>query len=267
MENNNLFNDDYDSQFYLPKDFIGSELAGNQYITGTARKWTEDEEDWALMLKSKGFTNKLIAKYLYRSVVQVSIKIKRLNKIGGEKYNEKHREEKYRYNNMFLDIVNPKSVLDLYSGQESFYKGKVDKLVTNDKNVLFNCDYNEDAHKLLCKLYYENAKFDLIDLDPFGSPYDCLDLSIKMAKNGLITTIGEMGHRRFKRLDFVRNRYGIDSISEFTSGKICNEIIKIGERNKKKLIPVYVADWKGISRIYFKIEKNLITEFWKNDNK
>ena len=161
MENQNLFNDNYENQFYLPKQFIGSDLTGNQFITGTARKWTKEEEDWAIMLKSKGFTNKQIAKYLYRSLLQVSIKIKRLNKSGGEKYNEKHREEKYKYNKLFLEIINPKSVLDLYSGAKSYYLGKVDKVVTNDKNISFDCDYNEDANKLVCKLYYENCKFDL----------------------------------------------------------------------------------------------------------
>ncbi len=262
MENQNLFNDNYEDQFYLPSKFIGSELTGNQFITGTARKWTAGEEDWAMMLKSKGFTTKQVAKYLYRSLLQVSIKIKRLNKLGGKKYNEKHREEKYKYNELFLELIKPKSVLDLYSGAVSFYKDKVAKVITNDKNISFDCDYNEDAHKLICKLYYENSKFDLIDIDPFGSPYECLDLSIKMAKKGLIATIGEMGHKRFKRLDFVRSHYQINSLDDFTSDNICNEIIKIGERNKKKLIPIFIADWKGISRIYFKIENIKITEIW-----
>jgi hypothetical protein len=255
-----------DKELYLPKEYYGEYLSGNKYIISTPRKWTKKEEDWVIMLKNKGVKNKDIAKYVDRNLVQVSIKIKRLNKANGETCNEKHREYKYKYNTMFLDLIKPKSVLDLYSGELSFYHGKVDTLVTNDKNKLFNCDYNEDANKLVCKLYYENNKYDLVDIDPFGSPYECLDLSIKMSRKGLIATIGEMGHKRFKRLDFVRTHYSINSIEEFTSSKICDEIIKIGARNKKKLIPIYIADWKGISRIYFKIEKIKVTETWDNKN-
>ena len=59
-------------------------------------------------------------------------------------------------------------------------------------------------------------KFDLIDLDPFGSAYDCFDLAIKMAKKGLCITLGELGHKRWKRLDFVSSHYGIDNIDNLT---------------------------------------------------
>jgi hypothetical protein len=72
-----------------------------------------------------------------------------------------------------------------------------------------------------------------------------------------------MGHTRFNRLDYVKRYYGIYCIEDFTSGRIVDKIIKIGERNKKKLIPFKIMDWKGISRVYFKIEKLLITEQWK----
>lgn len=259
-----LFEDNYLEKFYLPKEFIGNEMTGNKYITGIPRKWTKEEEDWLIMLKNKGFSNKQIAEFLYRNIVQVSIKNKRLNKSEGKKYNQRHRQDKYFTNNEFFNIINPKSILDLYSGENSFYFNKTNKLITNDINKSFNCTYNEDAVKLLCKLYYENQKFDLIDIDPFGSPYECLDLSIKMANKALIVTLGEMGHKRFKRLDFVRSHYNIQSLEDFTSEKISNEIVKIGIRNKKKLIPIYIKNWIGISRIYYKIENLKITETWDN---
>lgn len=254
--------DDNDRELYLPKEYYGKHWSKCTYKASMPRAWTKEEEDWAIMLKNKGKNNVEIAKYLDRSEVQVSIKMKRLNKKDGASYNEKHRKLKYECNRMFLEQINPISVLDLYSGEMSYYDGKVPHLITNDKNKAFNCTYNEDATKLVCKLYYENNKFDLIDIDPFGSPYECLDLSIKMAKTGLFVTIGEMGHKRFKRLDFVRTHYNIKSLEEFTSANICSEIIKIGERNKKALIPMHIADWSNISRIYFKIEDIKITEIW-----
>jgi hypothetical protein len=115
----------------------------------------------------------------------------------------------------------------------------------------------------VCKLYYEGAKFDLIDIDPFGSAYDCFDLCVKMAKKGLIITLGEIGHKRWKRLDFVRSHYGIEKLEDFTSNRIVDEIIKIGARNKKKLIPIFLNDYRNISRVYFKIETLKITEQWE----
>ena len=57
---------------------------------------------------------------------------------------------------------------------------------------------------------WHNYRFDLIDIDPFGSAYDCFDLSIKIAEKGLIITYGEMGHIRWKRLDYVNRIYNIN---------------------------------------------------------
>ena len=120
-----------------------------------------------------------------------------------------------------------------------------------------------DAFKLICFLYYKGEKFDLIDLDPFGSTFDCLDIAIKMAKKGLIVTLGEMGYKRFKRLDFVRRMYEINELSEFTTENLIHNIVKIGERNKKKLTPIVVKEWNNISRVYFEISELKITEQWE----
>lgn len=255
-----LFNTDKD--YYLPEEYMGEEIKNGGITKNNPRKWTKKEIEWALNLKAKGFKNKDIAKFLYRELVSVSIKMKRLAKKNGVTYNESHREDKYQHNDLFLADINPKTVLDLFSGANSYYEGKVDELYTNDIDERFTTYYSERAEKLVCKLYYENAKFDLIDIDPFGSAYDCFDLCIKMANKGLIITLGEMGHKRWRRLDFVRTHYGIESLKDFTSKTIVNEIIKIGARNKKKLIPIFLNDYRNISRVYFKIEKLKITEQW-----
>lgn len=251
--------------YYLPEQYKGKETKNGGFVKNVPRKWTEDEIKWALTLKEKGLNDKEIAKYLERSHVSVSIKMKRLKKTDGNSYNEKHREDKYWHNELFLKKIQPKSVLDLFSGN-SYYEGKVDELYTNDIDDKYVTYYSEKAEKLVCKLYYEDAKFDLIDLDPFGSAYDCFDLCIKMATKGIIITLGEMGHKRWKRLDFVKRYYGIENLKDFTSTNIVKEIIKIGERNKKKLIPVFLNDYKNISRVYFKIERLKITEQWNYIN-
>jgi tRNA G26 N,N-dimethylase Trm1 len=101
--------------------------------------------------------------------------------------------------------------------------------------------------------YSKNNKYDLVDLDPFGSAYDCFDLAIKMATKCLIITFGELGHKRFKRLDYVSRHYDINNINDFTTDNLIKEVIKIGKRNKKELTPVFIKDWRNISRVYFEI--------------
>jgi hypothetical protein len=251
-----------EGEFYLPQEYIGLQTKKTNLTKNAPRKWTAEEIEWLYMLKDKGFTTKEISKYLYREKVSVSLKIKRLAKKNGKTYNEPHRAEKYKLNRLFLDRIQPKNVLDLFSGERSYYINKVESVITNDVDDRFNTDYTEKAEKLVCKLYYEGKKYDLIDVDPFGSAYDCFDLSIKMAKKAIVITLGEIGHKRWKRLDFVRRHYGIDSLDDFNSKRIVEEIVKIGARNKKILKPIFLADWRNISRVYFEISNMKITEQW-----
>lgn len=71
-----------------------------------------------------------------------------------------------------------------------------------------------------------------------------------------------VGHKRWKRLDYVRTHYDINSLEEFTTENIINYIKKIGLRNKKNLIVWQCREWQNISRVYFTIEGEKITEQW-----
>ena len=245
----------FENEFKMPKEFKGKTFKNGGLTKFAPRQWTEKEIEWVKMLKDKGFTNKKIAELIDRDFTQVSIKIKRLGK-KSMTYNKGHFEEKFAVNYDFVNLIKPKSVLDVYSGFSSVYKKlNCDNIISNDKNEKSNTEYHLDALDFVCKMYIDKQKFDLVDLDPFGSAYDCFDLAIKMAKKGLIITLGELGHKRFKRLDFVRRYYGIETLEDFTTDNLVNHIIKIGERNKKKLIPIYVKDWRNIARVYFKIDK------------
>lgn len=223
------------------------------------RTWTKEDLDLLESMLSKKENIKTIALSLNRSIISVKIKIKRLNK-KNDSYNEKHRDDKYLYNQLFLEKIKPKSLLDVFAGN-SCYKGYV-KVTTNDINHNFNCDYNMNAFDLLCKLYLEKKKFDIVDLDPFGSAIHCLPLALLIAKKGLIITLGEVGHIRWKRLDFVSKWYNINSIEEFTSDKLINEIIIIGKRYKKTLTPIFKRDYKNISRVWFEISDYKETKQW-----
>tara|TARA_A100001201_G_C4055345_1_gene190970 strand:- start:275 stop:1012 length:738 start_codon:yes stop_codon:yes gene_type:complete len=229
------------------------------------RPWTKQDISDLKDLKEKGYKNQTIAFILERSEVSIQIKWKRLHKKDNT-YNKEHQLDKYETNKEFIDLIQPSSVLDLYAGEKPYYLELIKELndlnenpfktvVTNDKekDYVIN-NYNDDALKVLCKLYYENKKFDLIDLDPFGSAYECFDLAIKMAKKGLIITYGEMGHKRWKRLDYVERFYNVNTLEEFTVDKLIAKTQEIGIQNKKALIPVFVREWRNIARVYYIIE-------------
>ena len=260
---NVLLGDVFSNPYLMPSEYKGEHTKNGGLTKFPPRKWTEKEIEWVNMLKEKGFNTKQIAECIDRDVTQVSIKIKRLGK-KSMTYNQGHFEEKFAVNYDFVKEIKPKSVLDVYAGFASVYKKlNCDNVISNDKNEKSNTEYHLEALDFVCQMYIDKRKFDLVDLDPFGSAYDCFDLAIKMAKKGLVITLGELGHKRFKRLDFVRRYYGIETLEDFTTDNLVNHIIKIGERNKKTLTPIYVKDWRNIARVYFKIEQLKITEQWE----
>lgn len=248
-----------DKSNYMPEEYKGDIMKGGGLTKNLPRKWTEKEIEWVKMLQNKGCSNKQISEFIYRDITQVSIKIKRLGK-KNKTYNDRHRDDKYETNKKFISKFDIKSVLDVYAGNKSFYTGIIEKVVTNDKEISFNTDFHCDALTLCCMEYAKNNKYDLIDLDPFGSAYDCFDLAIKMARKCIIITLGELGHKRFKRLDFVARHYNIYDLIDFTTDNIIKEIIKIGKRNKKELVPIFIKDWRNISRVYFEI-KNIKIDY------
>lgn len=241
----------------MPKkiEYMPNEYKGETYFdkhNGTySRRWNEQEIKWMKYLIDKGYTTKEIAESMDRGVTSVSIKKKRLTK-KDKTYNQKHYREKVKLNKHFLKAINPSSVLDLYNGGSLVYENY--NATTNDISKDFETDYNKDAFKLLCELYSQNKNYDLIDLDPFGSAYDCFDLAVKMANKGLCITFGELGHKRWKRLDYVSRFYGIDSLEDFTLETLIKEVQKIGLRNKKNLEVHYKRNWEWIGRVWFTIE-------------
>lgn len=251
----------------MPEEYKGEVTKGCGYTNTQPRKWSESEIEWIKSLKEQGYNTKEIAESVDRTEVSVSIKLKRLKK-KDDTYNEEHLEDKYLTNHEFLKIIKPKTVLDLYCGVKSFYKANTSLQVTsNDMDKDIVADYHENAELLIHKLYYDGNKYDLIDLDPFGSAYECFDLAIKMAKKGLIITFGEEGHKRFKRLDFVERYYGIMSLDDFTTENLIKHIQMIGLRNKKALTPVIVKEWDRISRVYFSIETYKVIKQWDKNIK
>lgn len=248
----------------MPEEYKGQIKKGCGYTASEPRTWTKEECDWVMKMKREGFSLKEIADSIGRTAVSVSVKLKRMSK-EKDTYNLKHREQKYLFNRLFSEGM--ESVLDLYCGEQSYWKSNGFNATTNDINPKIDADYHEPAERLIHKLYYEGRSYDLIDLDPFGSPYECLDCAIKMAKKGLIVTFGELGHKRFKRLDFVRRHYGVENIDDFDLKPLVEEVIRIGKRNKKDLFPSIVGEWDRIARVYFYVHPLKITEQWNKNEK
>lgn len=211
-------------------------------------------------LRSQGYTASQIAESIGRGKTSTAIKLKRLTKKDNS-YNSKHVIEKYEINRKFLDVIKPETVLDCFCGTKDFYRDF--SRISNDKNENIPADFHEDAFKLCCRLYTEDKAFDLIDLDPFGSAYDCFDLAVKMAKKGLIITLGELGHKRWKRLDFVSTHYGIERLEDFTIDNLIAHIQLIGRRNKKNLCVFARCEWQNIGRVWFEIKPYKTVSQWE----
>ena len=247
----------------MPIEYVGNVKKPCGYTKSAPRDWNDNEVKWVLQLKRQGWSIDEIARSVGRTPVSVSIKIKRIGKEQYD-YNKDHIVQKYQHNEDFLSRINPTTILDMYAGLHSWWQTHAigANVVTNDNNEQSDAKFHERAELLIHKLYYDGNKFDLIDLDPFGSAYDCFDCAIRMAKKAIVITYGEIGHKRFKRLDYVRRYYGIESMKDFTIDRLIKETQKIAARCKKTLTPVYICNWNRISRVYFEVGEMKITEQW-----
>lgn len=246
----------------MPDEFKGKVTKGCGYTKTDPRKWTREEVEYVLDLRAKGLSNEAIGDIVGRSAVSIQLKLKRIGKTKNT-YNEHHLADKYACNAEYAAIIAPESVLDLYCGKHSWWANNGTwHTLTNDVDKKVNSDLHEYSEMLIHRLYYEDNEYDVIDLDPYGSAYECFDLAIKMARKGIVITFGEMGHKRWKRLDFVRRYYGIESLDDFTLPNLVAEVEHIANRNKKHLVPVISREWDRIARVWFKIEDIKITEQW-----
>jgi hypothetical protein len=244
-----------------PNFLIGEKLTSGGYTKTEPRKWSDAEVAWCLDRKKEGFSNADIANALQRSEVSVQIKLKRQTK-SNDSYNEKFREIKYLANEGFAFLVQPKTVLDVYAGN-SWWVQKANTL-TNDIDEKFHTDYSLDAFELMCRLYLEGRKFDVIDLDPYGSAHECFDFAFRMARKGVVISFGEWGHKRWKRTDFVSSRYGIESLEDFLPDAFIQEAQRVARMHKKKAVVSDVLQYSNFLRVYFTLEPFKETSQWNN---
>lgn len=244
-----------------PDGIIGQHKTPGGFTKTTPREWTEPEIQWMLQKKAEGQSVDALAEALDRSSVSVQIKLKRLSK-SHDKYNDKNRDSKYQANAEFLTLINPKTVLDVFAGN-SWWAQNARVTVTNDKDEKFETDYSLDALDMLCKMRLDGRRFDIVDLDPYGSAYECFDLALKIAKRGIIVSFGEWGHKRWKRFDYVKPRYGITELDDFGEGELfIQELQRVAACNKKHAEPVIVLQYSNFVRVYFELTEVKILEQW-----
>ena len=70
----------------------------------------------------------------------------------------------------------------------------------------------------------------------------------------IIITFGEVGHKRWKRSDFVKFRYKINSLKNFNNKKFVDYVVERALIFNKILIPIFEANFKNLLRVYFEIK-------------
>ena len=84
-------------------------------------KWTKEDDRKLLQMKNEGFTINAMAETFNRSTCAIKSRLGNLYKTENT-YNSDHIEEKYEMNKEFLYEINPKTILDLFSGKTGFWK-------------------------------------------------------------------------------------------------------------------------------------------------
>ena len=259
-----LFTLPQNPELVMPAEFYGEMKQSCGYTDTDPRRWTKPELEWVKARVADGYAAATVAEAIGRTYISVRIKLKRDQK-RNDTYNAHDRALKYAANELFVQTVKPKSVLDVFAGNSYYKTAGIDRVVTNDKDEKFETDFHEDALKVLCGLYAAGEKFDVIDLDPYGSAYDCFDLALKMAKRGLVVSFGEWNHRRWKRYDYVRPRYGIRDVDGFTIQAFTDEVQRVAATNNKKATIADVLQYKNFLRVYFTLDRQVVTEQWKEE--
>lgn len=168
------------------------------------------------------------------------------------------QQVKYDADNAFAKEIEAETILDVYAGDSRKYVALKKKVITNDIDQKCNTDYHLPADRFLAQMYGEARNIDLVDLDPYGSCWDCLPLAIKLARKGLIVSYGDFSNWRYKRWEIIQHQIGCkpESIEQYKQFLITITIQMGMTYAKKKLVPVYQYTVnKYFTRIYYRVEK------------
>ena len=227
------------------------------------QNWTKEEDRLMLQMYEEKFTPFAIAERLGRSESAIKTRIVKVGQKNNT-YNIDHIQEKYEINNDFFEEILPKTILDPFSGFNRYwysnFSDRADLIIDNDIDKKIESMLHTTALEVLKLMESLNKKFDLVDIDPYGSPSLYIDLGIKLSKKGLILTFGDLKKMRnypIQNKDYIRNNYGLDlDISKTTLKDLVNHIIDLADKKYSKQLKVYaICNWKTCDRVYFKVGK------------
>ena len=248
----------------FPVEKMGKYLTQTELTYSTPRKWVKEETNLLIDWYRMGYSIKDIAMALSRTPASIANKVRRVKKWIIDEYNSSEaRMAKYNCNLEFLDMIDkPKTCLDAFAGCGSYWSTNTKlKVDTNDYNEEFDTMYHMKAERLLAKLYSEEKYYDIVDIDPYGSPYLCINNAIAIARKGLILTFGEKGHIQQNRTDYVDACYGIKKIKNLNVNTLINYVKKIGNSYNKELKEVKIFESNSIWRVYFTVTKRTKVRF------
>lgn len=210
-------------------------------------------------MQDEGLTILAIARRLKMTEPAVRQQIKCI-KLNTGTYNSDHIFEKYQSNEYFLSLIKVETVLDLFCGENNWWKNNTKLDVTsNDLNTkIVSADIHSNARELLKLFVKLNVKFDLIDIDPYGSPIAYFQDALKISNRGIIITLGD-NPTRMKRFpgkfkNYYRINYGLDmDASKVTDDDLIKHFIDLAKKENKTIKLELRCQWKTASRYYFSI--------------
>ena len=150
-------------------------------------------------------------------------------------------------------------------------KGKIKKLCVNDMNSIDKIKKNFKLNKVKADFYSEDANlfllnsngFDYIDIDPFGTPNDFLDSSIKrLSRNGILgvtatdTSVLAGTYPTTCRRIYWANSFRNGFMHESSLRILVRKVQLIGAQYEKAMIPIFSYAKEHYVRIFFKCIKS-----------
>jgi hypothetical protein len=224
--------------------------------------WDTNKESAAVKMKSEGFTYSKIAEILDTTEVSVKHKIRRINQSKNQdKY--KHTKEKSEQIDKFVSGKN-KKILETHAGFGSLTEkyslfGNVYSIEMVQERVDFvnskklkNVECTKgDSEKEILSLLYNNKKFDVIDVDPYGFPSRYFPTVFGLIDDGvLFLTFPVMGVAQINKITIEHYRVFWDinlSDKDCYTDKIVKKLKDYAFMQKRS---IEVLEIKKIDRIY-----------------
>lgn len=238
-----------------------------------AIKWSAEEEKKLMELKEQGRSTKQIAEFL--GVTESSVKHKYTRLKQKENADSHHHpvEKEAQIKNILRNMDRDVFVLETHAGYGnltdvySIYAKEVLALETNKEKCTYidqkghenvTC-VKTDSLKELHLFIYQNIKFNVIDVDPYGFPSRYFPDVFELIDDGfLFVTFPKYGCAQINNITklHVKTFYGFDGGSNDAFLECCiNTLQNQALRTYRRLEVVNVLDLKKVYRVALRVKK------------